>query len=136
MLFAEYRVCAGVISTPNWGGFPRAPGANESVSCCCFSGSSQPGLEAGDGTQRGVCPARGRYVACAANWIGPRPRSGGGIVVGTAEVDDQYCLDSPLPTLIMWGPDVVIVYNDSFAAQLADQHPRALGLAARQFPCA
>ncbi len=46
----------------------------------------------------------------------------------------QYCLDSPLPTLIMWGPDVVIVYNDSFAAQLADQHPRALGLAARQCP--
>ncbi len=46
----------------------------------------------------------------------------------------RFCLDSPGPALVAWGPDLVTVYNDGFAPQLGDRHPRALGLAARQRP--
>ena len=46
----------------------------------------------------------------------------------------QFCLDSPWPTLMVWGPDLVTVYNDGLALQLGDQHPRALGSAANQSP--
>ncbi|MFC1414290.1 SpoIIE family protein phosphatase [Streptacidiphilus sp. N1-12] len=40
------------------------------------------------------------------------------------------CLNSPFPMLIMWGPDLAMVYNDAFVPILGAKHP-ALGL-----PCA
>ena len=40
------------------------------------------------------------------------------------------CLNSPFPMLVMWGPDLAMVYNDAFVPILGDKHP-ALGQ-----PCA
>jgi serine phosphatase RsbU (regulator of sigma subunit) len=37
------------------------------------------------------------------------------------------CLNSRFPSLLMWGPDLVMVYNDSYAPMLGDRHPSALG---------
>ncbi|HEX9171383.1 MAG TPA: PAS domain-containing protein, partial [Telluria sp.] len=36
-------------------------------------------------------------------------------------------LDSPLPTALLWGADLVQVYNDAFADILAERHPAAMG---------
>ncbi len=44
-------------------------------------------------------------------------------------------LASRLPFLIMWGPELLMLYNDSYAALIGDKHPRALGHSAREaFP--
>ncbi|MFE1714260.1 hypothetical protein ACFW82_30205, partial [Streptomyces sp. NPDC058728] len=40
------------------------------------------------------------------------------------------CLNSPFPMLVMWGPDLAMVYNDAFVPILGAKHP-ALGQ-----PCA
>ncbi|WP_405577259.1 SpoIIE family protein phosphatase [Streptomyces sp. NBC_01190] len=40
------------------------------------------------------------------------------------------CLNSPFPMMIMWGPELAMVYNDAFVPILGPKHP-ALGL-----PCA
>jgi hypothetical protein len=37
------------------------------------------------------------------------------------------CLNSRFPTLLMWGEDLVMVYNDTYAPMLGDRHPDALG---------
>lgn len=37
------------------------------------------------------------------------------------------CLGSPLVTAVLWGPDHRLLYNDCYAATLADRHPWALG---------
>jgi serine phosphatase RsbU (regulator of sigma subunit) len=37
------------------------------------------------------------------------------------------CLNSRFPTLLMWGEDLVMVYNDGYAPMLGDRHPDALG---------
>ncbi|MGS0684068.1 hypothetical protein ACVBEQ_02730 [Nakamurella sp. GG22] len=80
---------------------------------------------AGPGLMRGLC----RGLDWAATSLG-RVDTWSAALRSTM----QFCLDSPGPTLVAWGPDLVTVYNDSFAPQLGDQHPRALGLAARQCP--
>ena len=36
-------------------------------------------------------------------------------------------LATPQPMLLMWGPDLVQIYNDAFAPILAERHPAALG---------
>ncbi|EYF01850.1 ATP-binding protein [Chondromyces apiculatus] len=41
-------------------------------------------------------------------------------------------LVSPFPTLLMWGPEYVQIYNDSFRLLLGEKHPEALGLPIRQ----
>jgi signal transduction histidine kinase len=41
------------------------------------------------------------------------------------------CLASGFPTLVMWGPELVQVYNDAFRAVLQAKHPAALGQRAR-----
>ncbi len=44
-------------------------------------------------------------------------------------------LASRLPFLIMWGPELLMLYNDPYAALIGDKHPRALGRSAREaFP--
>ncbi|WP_460843851.1 hybrid sensor histidine kinase/response regulator [Noviherbaspirillum agri] len=40
------------------------------------------------------------------------------------------CLHFRVPTAIWWGPQLIGIYNDTFAAILGDRHPQALGLAA------
>jgi hypothetical protein len=37
------------------------------------------------------------------------------------------CLGSGFPTLVMWGPELVQVYNDAFRSVLQAKHPAALG---------
>jgi PAS domain S-box-containing protein len=44
----------------------------------------------------------------------------------------DMCLASPMPVLIWWGPDHVLLYNDAARPLLRDEHPLALGRAGRQ----
>ncbi|MET0189977.1 MAG: ATP-binding protein, partial [Pseudonocardia sediminis] len=37
------------------------------------------------------------------------------------------CLNSRFPMLLMWGPDLTMIYNDAYAPMLGDKHPAALG---------
>ena len=37
------------------------------------------------------------------------------------------CLNSPLLGAVLWGPELVMLYNDAYIASLADRHPDALG---------
>ncbi|MCF6507927.1 hypothetical protein E9549_11005 [Blastococcus sp. MG754426] len=37
------------------------------------------------------------------------------------------CLNSRFPMLLVWGPELVMIYNDGYAAILAGRHPAALG---------
>ncbi len=41
-------------------------------------------------------------------------------------------LNSQFPTIIFWGPDFVMLYNDAYMPILADKHPTALGRPARE----
>ncbi len=41
------------------------------------------------------------------------------------------CLNNPFPMLVMWGPELVMVYNAGYAPILGDKHPAAMGR-----PCA
>ncbi len=49
------------------------------------------------------------------------------ILLGTVNL----ILEGQFPMLLMWGPEMVSVYNDACALLLADKHPHALGRAAR-----
>ena len=42
------------------------------------------------------------------------------------------CLNSRFPTLLMWGPELVMVYNDGYAPMLGARHPAALGRSAAE----
>ena len=37
------------------------------------------------------------------------------------------CLNNPFPMLVMWGPELVMVYNAGYAPILGDKHPAAMG---------
>ena len=37
------------------------------------------------------------------------------------------CINSPLLGCVLWGPDLLFLYNDTYAVSLADRHPDALG---------
>ena len=39
----------------------------------------------------------------------------------------QIALDSPIVATVLWGPELRMVYNDAYAAILAERHPGALG---------
>ena len=39
----------------------------------------------------------------------------------------EFTLASPLPTKLIWGPDLIQLYNDAFAAIIGDKHPTGLG---------
>ncbi|WP_104524287.1 SpoIIE family protein phosphatase [Blastococcus atacamensis] len=41
-------------------------------------------------------------------------------------------LNSRFPFLLMWGPELVMVYNDDYAPMLGARHPAALGRSARE----
>jgi serine phosphatase RsbU (regulator of sigma subunit) len=42
------------------------------------------------------------------------------------------CLNSRFPILLMWGPELVMVYNDAYAPLLGDRHPGSLGAPATE----
>jgi signal transduction histidine kinase/serine phosphatase RsbU (regulator of sigma subunit) len=44
----------------------------------------------------------------------------------------SMCLHSRFPMLIWWGPQLVKIYNDSYATILGDKHPHALGAPGRE----
>ena len=44
----------------------------------------------------------------------------------------SFCLNSRFPILLMWGPELVMIYNDAYAPLLGSRHPAALGSAASQ----
>lgn len=37
------------------------------------------------------------------------------------------CLNSPVLSTVLWGPNLLMLYNDAYAPSLADRHPNALG---------
>ena len=39
----------------------------------------------------------------------------------------EFTLASPFPTKVLWGPELIQLYNDAFAAIIGDKHPRGLG---------
>jgi signal transduction histidine kinase/ActR/RegA family two-component response regulator len=41
-------------------------------------------------------------------------------------------LDSPLPTIVLWGPQLIQVYNDAYQPILGERHPAALGQPTRE----
>jgi PAS domain S-box-containing protein len=43
----------------------------------------------------------------------------------------SICVASRFPILIWWGPELTMIYNDAYAAILADKHPHALGARGR-----
>ena len=44
----------------------------------------------------------------------------------------RICLSSAFPTAIYWGPDLVLLYNDSWSQIPAERHPGCLGRPARE----
>ncbi|HEU4651610.1 MAG TPA: histidine kinase, partial [Croceibacterium sp.] len=40
----------------------------------------------------------------------------------------SICLHSHFPMMILWGRDLVVIYNDAYRPVLGDKHPEALGL--------
>jgi hypothetical protein len=40
-------------------------------------------------------------------------------------------LDSPLPTIVLWGPELLQIYNDAYRPILGLRHPAAMGQATR-----
>ena len=42
------------------------------------------------------------------------------------------CLNCSFPILVWWGPQLVKLYNDAYAAIIAEKHPRALGSPGRE----
>jgi DNA-binding CsgD family transcriptional regulator len=39
----------------------------------------------------------------------------------------EFTLASPFPTKVLWGPELIQLYNDPFAAIIGDKHPMGLG---------
>lgn len=39
----------------------------------------------------------------------------------------SVCLNTPILTTILWGPDLRMLYNDAYIPSMADRHPAALG---------
>ena len=73
-------------------------------------------------------PAGARWVpaCCAFDWAASPlgPTAGWATSLRTAV---SLCLTAPFPTVIFWGPDLVMLYNDASLPILADKHPAALG---------
>lgn len=44
----------------------------------------------------------------------------------------SICMSSRFPMLLVWGPDLVKIYNDGYAPMLGARHPDALGRPARE----
>lgn len=44
----------------------------------------------------------------------------------------DLCLDSPVAMIVLWGPELVQIYNDGYAAIAGAKHPTALGQRTRE----
>ena len=44
----------------------------------------------------------------------------------------RLCLTSHFPTVIFWGPELALLYNDAYLPILANKHPASLGRATRE----
>src|SRR5438105_9938138 len=44
----------------------------------------------------------------------------------------ELILASGFPMSVRWGPELIMIYNDAYAALLGDRHPRALGKPLRE----
>ena len=47
-------------------------------------------------------------------------------------VNLNTCLNTAVPTVICWGPDLVTLYNDAYGALLGARHPAAIGQVGRE----
>ena len=70
-------------------------------------------------------------IARGVNWtatpLGPAARWSSGLKAAVAS-----CLGSRWPTVIMWGPELICLYNDAYSEIIMQKHPRAMGLPARE----
>ena len=79
--------------------------------------------------------ARLRFCATEAHWGALiRSHDWAATAFGPPEIWPQSlrsmvaaCINSPLLTTILWGPELRMIYNDTYAYSLADRHPRTLG---------
>lgn len=39
----------------------------------------------------------------------------------------QLCVTTRFPMLVMWGPELLMIYNDGYRGMIGDKHPGALG---------
>ncbi len=44
----------------------------------------------------------------------------------------SICLNSRMPVLVWWGPELMMLYNDAYRQILGAKHPRALGQRGRE----
>ena len=80
-------------------------------------------LFAGDGEMRARC----RAFDWAATRLGPAERWPQSLRTAAGMV-----LASAFPGIVLWGPDLVQLYNDGYVPILGVKHPRALGLPTRE----
>lgn len=81
------------------------------------------GLFAGPGTMRALCRALDwgtTPLGPVAHWP-PSLRTAAGLVFGAA-----------FPMLLLWGPDLVQLYNDGYREVMGAKHPGGLGQATRE----
>ena len=51
---------------------------------------------------------------------------------GSLKIAVSAVLDSPLPMVVLWGPELTQLYNDAYQVILGQRHPVALGQSARE----
>ena len=86
------------------------------------SGTTRPFMSGG-----GAMGERIRAVDWAASPLGP-PETWPEVLRSALRI----CLSSAFPTAIYWGPDLVLLYNDSWSPIPAERHPGCLGRPARE----
>lgn len=45
----------------------------------------------------------------------------------------ETMLDYPVPTILLWGPELIQIYNDNFRIIAAEKHPEALGCSFQEY---
>ncbi|WP_294283759.1 PAS domain-containing sensor histidine kinase, partial [uncultured Sphingomonas sp.] len=70
----------------------------------------------------GECGALIRDHDWSATPLGPVADWSGALRTTVANI-----VNSPVPKVLMWGPDNVLIYNDAYTAIAGDKHPAALG---------
>ncbi len=88
---------------------------------------SPPGPSAGDAS--GTSPMRALVAAhhWAATPLGPIPSWSQSLRSAV-----ELILPNRFPQVILWGPDLLQIYNDGYAAIMADKHPAGLGQPIRE----
>jgi len=88
-----------------------------------------------------LCPPAGETILAGGGEMGARMRVfdwESSLLGAVSDWPKSLCtavsiaLNSQFPTIIFWGPDLVMLYNDAYLPILADKHPAALGRPARE----